>query len=180
VTVSSTGATTYDYAAWYEWYPAGETLYDMTISAGDTITMWCESITNTTGYCALQDVTTGVELIQTLSAPIPLPIPGDMTNLEGVSVEWIVEDFEPDRTTIPFANFHQVTFTNCEAIANNVAGAWGPIYPNAGNAVVQVLEQNGTVLTSTSFPGTNESKLPTFKSWKLGARWEVASCCSLR
>jgi len=157
VTVSDTDETTYEYIAWYEWIPDGEIAYAMNVTAGDTINVWCESTTNTTGYCTLEDVTTGVELTEVLSAPPPLPIPGDTTNLDGLSVEWIVEDFEePDGTSIPFANFHKVTFTNCEAIANNVDGAWDPLYPNADNAVVQVMDQNGVVLTSTSFPGTNE------------------------
>ncbi|KAE9373931.1 concanavalin A-like lectin/glucanase [Stipitochalara longipes BDJ] len=156
VTVSSSGATSYEYLAWYEWAPDGEATYPITVSAGDTINVWCESKTNITGYCTLFDVTTGVEITQDISpsSRIPGPLPG----LEGLSVEWIVEDFQDDTgSDIAFANFHSVTFTNTEAIAsNNATAAWDPLYPNAGNVVVQVIDQNNAVLTSTTFPGTNE------------------------
>ena len=124
----------------------------MTVNAGDTINVWCQSQSPTAGYCTLFDVTTGVELTQQISDPTYIPGAGQ---LEGLSAEWVVEDYNDP--PIPFANFHQVTFTNCEAIANNVTTlAWDPIYPNSGNTVVQVMNQGAGPLTSTTFPGTNE------------------------
>ncbi|KAN0098205.1 Peptidase G1 [Hyaloscypha variabilis] len=156
VTVSSTGAETYQYLAWYEWFPDGEFTLPITVSAGDTINVWCQTITNLTAYCTVFDVTTGVEITQPIQ-PESL-IPGPEPPVLGLSVEWIVEDFNDDTGgMIPFANFNSVTFTNTEAIAsNNATGAWDPVYPNAGNVVVQVINQNNQDLTATIFPGTNE------------------------
>ena len=157
VTVDSTGATSYQYLAWYEWAPWGEFLYDMTVNAGDAINVWCQSKDPLTAYCTVFDETTGVELTQvfTPNAKSPPPYPP----LIGASVEWIVEDFNEADTgaMIPFANFHSVTFTGASAVAsNNATGAYETVYPNAGNVVVQVIAQNGQVLTDTTFPGTNE------------------------
>jgi hypothetical protein len=101
---------------------------------------------------------TGIELTQALSAREPF------LAFTGQNAEWIVEDFAdsyPDQYgLIPFANFGSITFTNCEAIANNATtAAWDQIYPTAANTINQPLVQNGTYLTSLSFPGTNEVKV---------------------
>jgi hypothetical protein len=152
VTVSDTGVITTDYYAWYEWFPLTWQDYAMDVQAGDEITVWCQSNSNATGYCTITNGRTGIELTNVLSSPAPFLV------LEGVNAEWIVEDTD-DNGIVPFASFGSVTFTNCEAIANNVAGAWDPLYPNANNAVSMNMVQNGTVLTSVSYPGTNEVKV---------------------
>ena len=159
VDVSSTGATTYTYLAWYEWAAlgGGQVNLPMTIHAGDTVYVTCQVKTDTSGYCTVFDKTTGQELTTDIYPPRPPP-DAPPSILNGSSVEWIVEDWQQgDGSSIPFANFHQVTFTEAQAIASNsTTGAYNVLHPNAGNSVVEVIVQNGQVLTSTSFPGTNQ------------------------
>ena len=99
-----------------------------------------------------------MELTTDVFAPQPLPLPGYTTCLYGLSAEWIVEDWQAsDGESISFADFGKVGFTNALAIASNsTTGAWETVFPNQTNAVVQAIKQDGVVLTSTSFSGTNE------------------------
>jgi hypothetical protein len=41
VNFSDTSATTYDYYAWYEWFPATWQDYAIDIAPGDKMTEWC-------------------------------------------------------------------------------------------------------------------------------------------
>lgn len=116
--VSDAGVIAYDYYAWYEWFPLTWQDYAMDVEAGDKMTVWCQSNSDSDRYCTMTNSRTSIELTTVLPAPAPFLV------LAGQNAEWIVEDFD-DNGIIPFANFRSVTFTNCEAIANNVTtAAW--------------------------------------------------------
>lgn len=110
VTVSSTGAYSYQYNAWYEWLPYGATNVDLVVNAGDVIDIWCEATSSTAGWCIINNLSTGVEITYPMTAP-------SGTSISGTTVEWIVEDFSSGGL-VPFANFGEVTFTNCIAVAS--------------------------------------------------------------
>lgn len=110
VTVSSAGVYSYQYNAWYEWLPYGATNVNLVVNAGDIIDIWCESTSSTAGWCIINNLSTGVETMYPMTAP-------SGTSISGTTVEWIVEDFSSGGL-VPFANFGEVTFTNCVAVAS--------------------------------------------------------------
>jgi hypothetical protein len=83
--VSDTGAVTYDYYAWYEWFRATWQDYAMDIAPGDKMTVWCQSNSHSDGYCTMTNARTGIELTQPLSAREPF------LALTGQNAEWIME-----------------------------------------------------------------------------------------
>ncbi|KAH6677343.1 putative aspergillopepsin-2 precursor [Halenospora varia] len=103
-TISTSGAVTYE--AWYEWYP--DYAYDFTldISAGDVITMFVNATTTTSGSATIENLTTGKTVTKELTST---------SALGGQNAEWIVEDFEQNDALIAFADFGNVTFTECVA-----------------------------------------------------------------
>lgn len=144
VTVSSSGAYSYQYNAWWEWYPNGWTDYNLVVNAGDQITVLCDAGTTSTAACATTNQNTGVSVTTGLTAP------GTAT-LQGTNAAWIVEDFSSGGL-VPFANFGTVTFTDCVAVAGVNSANGQNVYPNSGTAVAADIVANGAVITSVTFP----------------------------
>ncbi|KUJ06940.1 uncharacterized protein LY89DRAFT_712271 [Mollisia scopiformis] len=103
-TVSTSGEVSYD--AWYEWYPDYAYDFDLTISAGDVIAMYVNATTTTSGSATIENLTTGKTVTKSLTST---------SALGGENAEWIVEDFEEGDSLIAFADFGNVTFTECVA-----------------------------------------------------------------
>ncbi|KAE8444642.1 hypothetical protein EG329_014390 [Mollisiaceae sp. DMI_Dod_QoI] len=145
VTVSSSGAYSYQFNAWWEWYPNAWTDYDLVVNAGDQVTILCDAGSTSAANCATVNQNTGVEVTTGLSAP------SSSTTLVGTNVMWIVEDFSSGGL-VPFANFGTVTFTDCVAVAGVESKNGQNVYPNSGTAVAVELVANGTVITAVTFP----------------------------
>lgn len=103
-TVSSSGAVTYD--AWYEWYPDYAYDFALDISAGDVIAMYVNATTTTSGTATIENLTTGKTVTKSLTST---------SALGGENAEWIVEDFEEGSSLVAFADFGNITFTECVA-----------------------------------------------------------------
>ena len=109
-TADTNGAVGTD--CWYEYYPQFLIDFPGFVPAiGDTIYVNIVVTSPTTGTTTLTNTRTGDTVTQQLNAPSP-----DAT-LAGQNAEWIVEDFSSGGGLVPFANFGQVTFTNCAAEA---------------------------------------------------------------
>jgi hypothetical protein len=68
--------------------------------------MYVNATTTTSGSATIENLTTGKTATQSLTST---------SALGGVNAEWIVEDFEEGDSLIAFADFGNVTFTNCIA-----------------------------------------------------------------
>ncbi|KAF4628582.1 hypothetical protein G7Y89_g9574 [Cudoniella acicularis] len=108
LSVSSSGAVTYQ--AWYEWYPDYAYDFDLDISAGDVISMYVNATTTTSGSATVENLTTGKSATKEITST---------SALGGENAEWIVEDFEQNNALVAFANFRNVTFSNCVAATSS-------------------------------------------------------------
>ena len=90
------------------------------------ISMYVNATTTTSGSATIENLTTGktVGFLSTTLILPPLPrsdnrqVTKSLTStsaLGGENAEWIVEDFEEGSSLIAFANFGNVTFTDCVA-----------------------------------------------------------------
>jgi len=150
VTVSSSGAYSYGFSAWYEWYPYGASDFNIAINVGDVINILCSTNSPTTGACAILDVTTNVLVSTDMSAP-------SGNTLTGTTAEWIVEDFSSGGL-VPFANFGYVTFDQCQVAAGANYQFSAYVYPNANTAVAgDIVGSGGNVITSVVFPNTYDN-----------------------
>jgi hypothetical protein len=105
LTVAADG--TPSFSAWYEWFPDYSYNFDdITISAGDEISMTVIASSSTEGTAIVENVTTGQQASIDLSSTYALG---------GQNAEWIVEDFEVNGGLVAFADFGTVQFTNCVA-----------------------------------------------------------------
>lgn len=137
-TAHSSGGPSYD--CWYEWFPNPLTDFGgFTPAAGDTITVSIKSTSPSAGTATLTNSRTGQSVSKSLTAP------SAQNTLAGQNAEWIVEDFESGGSLVPFANFGQVTFTGCSATA-------GSSSVGTSGATMIDIEQNGQILTKTTFP----------------------------
>lgn len=125
--------------AWYEWFPQFSFDFtDIDFAAGDSVTLTVEATSTTSGSATVTNNSknvTVVEKIQSLSA------------LCEQDAEWIVEDFSESDSTVPFANFGNVTFTDAEARAGSK-----PVGPKEADTIA--IEKSGVVLTSTTISGS--------------------------
>ena len=105
LTVDDSGSYTYTWALWYEWYPAPTVYLDMAVGTGDVIDVWCEVTSTTPAFCVVSGISTGVENVYQFSAP-------SSTNaITPNEADWIMEGYDT------LANFGEITFTNCFAVA---------------------------------------------------------------
>ncbi|EKG15813.1 Peptidase G1 eqolisin [Macrophomina phaseolina MS6] len=126
----------------YEWYP--DYAYDfsgITISAGDVIAMSVTSSSSTKGVAVIENITTGKTVTKTITSS---------SALGGQNAEWIVEDFESNGSLVNFADFGTVLFTN--AVAKTSSGT--TVGPSGATSID--IKQSNKVLTSVSYPGTDE------------------------
>jgi hypothetical protein len=157
-TVSSSGEVSYD--AWYEWYPDYAYDFDLTISAGDVcpssfcpkplqtlltsqvIAMYVNATTTTSGSATIENLTTGKTVTKDLTST---------SALGGVNAEWIVEDFEENGALIAFADFGNITFTDCVAsTAESSEGVTSATIMDIENTSDEVLT-NVTTISNSSF-----------------------------
>ncbi|KAH8690098.1 putative aspergillopepsin-2 precursor [Talaromyces proteolyticus] len=141
--VDTSGTVSYD--AWYEWYP--DYAYDFSginINSGDVIKVTVTSSSSSAGSCVIENLTSGQQVSQDLSAP------SSSSNLGGQNAEWIVEDFDSNGSQVPFANFGTVQFTGASAGVSD-----GSTVGTDGADVLDI-QQNNVVLTSSSVPSSSE------------------------
>lgn len=81
------------YSAWYEWFPAPSYGFNMTISAGDVISVSVYAATSKSGSATIENISTGQLVSTELSSTYALG---------GLNAEWIVEDFSSGGL-VPFA-----------------------------------------------------------------------------
>jgi Peptidase A4 family len=98
------------YQAWYEWYPAEAQQYwdDISVSAGDVITVSVTASSTTGGSTTLENTSNGESVTYTWS--------GESPALCEVTAEWIVEDFSVSDSLVAFADYGSVTFTGNSAV----------------------------------------------------------------
>jgi hypothetical protein len=70
------------------------------------ISMYVNATTSTTGSATVENLTTGKTVTKSLTST---------SALGGENAEWIVEDYEEGDSLIAFADFGNVTFTDCVA-----------------------------------------------------------------
>lgn len=108
ITVTEGGA--HSFAAWYEWYPNNSFDYgDFHMVAGDVISLSVVATSSSAGTATLKNISTGKSVSKAPTAP------SKSANLAGKNAKWIVEDFQPGSSLVPFADFGSITFTNCVA-----------------------------------------------------------------
>ncbi|PBP15753.1 hypothetical protein BUE80_DR013547 [Diplocarpon rosae] len=113
-TRTSSGEITYD--AWYEWYPDyAYDFTDITLAAGDTVTVTVTATSETGGTATVENVTTGQSVSHSFRNE------GSVGSLCKYDAEWIVEDFSSDGSLVEFANFGTVEFTEARAIQDGRA-----------------------------------------------------------
>ncbi|KAL4974114.1 peptidase A4 family-domain-containing protein [Aspergillus desertorum] len=130
--------------AWFEWFPDYAYDFNLAVNTGDVIVAKVEAFSPSEGVTIIENKSTGQTVSQTISAP-----KADAT-LKGVNADWIVEDFQSGDATVPLADFGQVTFTGCEAKAQN-----GDSLGLDGATIIE-LEQNKKVLTQVTVKGDSE------------------------
>jgi hypothetical protein len=108
--------------AWYDWYPDDIKQVDMTINAGDNVTLSVTTTGVTSGAAIIENHTTGQRVNQSLSSP---------HEICRVSADWIVQEFPPSDALYPFADFGTLTFSDA-----NVTYPGG----EAGPATAQIID----------------------------------------
>ena len=120
--------------AWYEWYP--EPVYDfigIDIFAGDVIKVTVAAYSGTSGSVMVENLTRSQTVSQTLTST---------TALCRQDAEWIVQNFALNNVLTPLANFGTVTFTDAEAIGDEIF--------TPSDAIIVDIQQNDQILTSVS------------------------------
>lgn len=140
-TVDEWGSVSYD--AWYEWYPDYAYDFDISISAGDVISLSVVASSNSQGTVVIENLTQGQKVTKTLNAPSP------SATLAGENAEWIVEDFQQNGQLVPFANFGTVLFN--DTVAKTSSQTLG-----ANGATILEMRQNGQVLTQVTIPSASQ------------------------
>ncbi|KAL4770143.1 peptidase A4 family-domain-containing protein [Aspergillus nidulans var. acristatus] len=130
--------------AWFEWFPDYAYDFNLAVNTGDVIVAKVEAFSPSDGVAIIENKNTGQTATQTISAP-----KADAT-LKGVNADWIVEDFQSGDSIVALADFEQVTFTGCEAKAQN-----GDSLGLDGATIIE-LKQNNKVLTGVTVKGNNE------------------------
>jgi hypothetical protein len=149
VEVTSSGEYVYEFAAWYEWFPAGAIYFGgFDVNAGDEITVFCVAGSTTSADCAVRNAGTGV----TVNAGFNTP--SSSSALQAKNADWVVEDFGViENVNVPFANFGAVTFTDCVAIAGPNFSNGQDIYPSASTATdLEIVDNSSYVITAVTFP----------------------------
>ena len=100
-----------------------------------------ESFSPSEGVAIIENQTTGQKATQKIQAPKP------EATLGGQNAEWIVEDFQNGDSVVPFADFGEITFTGCEARAQN-----GDVVGLNGAKIIE-LKQDGKIKTEVTVHG---------------------------
>ncbi|RDW87109.1 A4/G1 family peptidase [Aspergillus mulundensis] len=130
--------------AWFEWYPDYAYDFNLAVNTGDVIVAKVEALSPSEGVAIIENKNTGETATQTVGAPKA------EATLQGVNADWIVEDFQSGDAIVALADFEQVTFTGCEAKAQN-----GDSLGLDGATIIE-LQQNNKVLTQVTVKGSSE------------------------
>jgi Peptidase A4 family len=106
------------------------------------IAMYVNATTSTSGSATIENLTTGKVVTKSLTST---------SALGGENAEWIVEDFEEGNSLVAFANFGNVTFTNCVASTSaSSEGVRSATVMDIENSSDQVLTDT-TLISDSSF-----------------------------
>lgn len=140
------GVKAYSYDAWYEWYPQDSFDFsDITISAGDKISVSCVTSSSTEGSVVLENLTTGKTVTKTVVST---------SALKGKNAEWIVEAYEEDGSEVDLAKFNAVTFTDAKAKTSD----GDSVGPDSGT-VIDMETELGIVETDVTVDTSSELKI---------------------
>jgi hypothetical protein len=107
-TAATLSGSSVNYWAWTEWFPAGYVVANLTIAAGDLVSVLVCAPESDHGYVSMMNHRTGIAISVGVNDP-------DGTNpYDGSSVEWVIEAID---TEMP--NFGSVTFTQISAGTQN-------------------------------------------------------------
>jgi hypothetical protein len=135
------------YSGWYEWCPAEpqETYDDISITAGDQITVPIDATSTTGGTATLENLSNGQSSTFTWT--------GESPTLCEVTAEWIVEDFTVGDSPVAFADYGSVTFTdNSAVVGGNIVDLTNAYFANivpSGSSVVSSASVDGDDITCT-------------------------------
>lgn len=103
------------FVAWYEWWPAEsqQDWDDISVSAGDSITVTISAASTTGGTTTLVNNSNGQSVNFTWT--------GESPALCEVNAEWIVEDYSVGNDLVAFADYGSVTFTGNSAVVGGVS-----------------------------------------------------------
>jgi hypothetical protein len=127
--------------AWFEWFPDYAYDFDLGVNTGDVIVAMVQSFSPSEGIAVIENQSTGQKATQTMRAPKA------EATLVGQNADWIVEDFQSGDSMIALADFGRVTFTGCEAQAQN-----GELLGLNGATIIE-LKQKNKVLTEVTVQG---------------------------
>lgn len=138
------GATSY--SAWYEWWPAEAQQYydDISVTAGDSITVTITATSTTGGTATLVNNSNGESVVYTWS--------GESPALCEVTAEWIVEDFSVNSGLVAFADYGSVTFTGNSAV---IGGTTVTDLSNTYIADMVSSSDSSDVISSSSVSGND-------------------------
>jgi hypothetical protein len=97
--------------------------------------MYVNATTTTSGSATIENLTTGKTVTKSLTST---------SALGGENAEWIVEDFEEGDSLIAFADFGNVTFTDCIAATSDSSEGVSTA------AIMDIENTSDEVLTDTS------------------------------
>ncbi|KAL3492345.1 peptidase A4 family-domain-containing protein [Aspergillus germanicus] len=127
--------------AWFEWFPDYAYDFDLGVNTGDVIVAMVQSFSPSEGIAVIENQSTGQKATQTMRAPKA------EATLVGQNADWIVEDFQSGDSIVALADFGSVTFTGCEAQAQN-----GEVLGLNGATIIE-LKQKNKVLTEVTVQG---------------------------
>jgi hypothetical protein len=168
-----TGAGDYSYTAWYEWYPDASINFSasqLSLTAGDVISISIKATNSSEGVVIMENVTTGQSVTQIVTSP------GSASDLQGQSVEWIIEAYNPSSGGGPYlADFGSVLFTNAVAgtsggeklgptgaqladIESEISQIWNDCTTNNANTQIVCTEEElgYSLLTNVTLPSVSE------------------------
>ncbi len=139
------------YYAWLEWYPAaGLQITNMTVSAGDIVSIFLYGTGPTTGAVVLIDATTNHYVSMGITAPAG-------TTLQGSSAEWIME-----RPTLKGNQLSTLTnFVASYMSSMNAAPLFAPQFPAGAppagtySSTVTMNDSAGETLATATLLGAN-------------------------
>jgi Peptidase A4 family len=104
--------------------------------------MYVNSTTTTSGSATIENLTTGKTVTKSLTST---------SALGGENAEWIIEDFEEGNSLIAFADFGNVTFTDCvAAISESLESVSTATIMDVENSSEEVLTDT-SVIDDSSF-----------------------------
>lgn len=141
------------YYAWWEWYPGGSVaISNFPVAPGDMVTLLlCTGGRGaTTAKAYFANRTTGTATSFTFTAPRG-------TALFGGCAEWIVEAPSVNNQQSALADYGQVFFNECFAVAENQAGTTTTVYSDSGdnvNLYTNPADAGTEVSAATLYPTT--------------------------